>query len=256
MASSDQHLWRRGDQWYLKLNVPRPLRQHFPSSTGKPKDKIVEPLGDSKEQARLKAARRVAAYEEVFARLRAREVMSPDEIKAAVALDLGAITERIRANMLDSFHRATPRDVAVRYGAPNNWTIDVGGGLKPSPDLFASIAALAEELGVKIEPDSAQWDSIATAITRARNTAYAEAILLASGGSPPASPPMMTAVAPVSVEPTETIGQAAEAWFADMQRDSSAAVKQTTLDGHKLYVRAFVQHCGDIPLASVTRHRG
>jgi hypothetical protein len=51
----------------------------------------------------------------------------------------------------------------------------------------------------------------------------------------------------------ETITQAAEAWFAEMQRDPSAAVKQTTLDGHRLRVRAFVEHCGDVPLASVTR---
>jgi site-specific recombinase XerD len=38
-----------------------------------------------------------------------------------------------------------------------------------------------------------------------------------------------------------------------MQRDPSAAVKQTTLDGHRLRVKAFVEQCGDIPLASVTR---
>jgi integrase len=38
-----------------------------------------------------------------------------------------------------------------------------------------------------------------------------------------------------------------------MQRDPSAAVKKTTLEGHRLRVRAFVEHCGDIPLTSVTR---
>jgi len=38
-----------------------------------------------------------------------------------------------------------------------------------------------------------------------------------------------------------------------MQRDPPAAVKQTTLDGHRLRVRAFVEQFGDIPLASVTR---
>ena len=38
-----------------------------------------------------------------------------------------------------------------------------------------------------------------------------------------------------------------------MQRDPSAAVKQTTLDGHRLRVQAFVGHCGDIPLSSITR---
>src|SRR5262245_61355184 len=50
----------------------------------------------------------------------------------------------------------------------------------------------------------------------------------------------------------ETINQAAEAWFAEMQRPD-AGVRAQTLDGHKLRVRAFVDHCGDIPLSSVTR---
>jgi hypothetical protein len=57
----------------------------------------------------------------------------------------------------------------------------------------------------------------------------------------------------VAPSESETISQAAEAWFDGMQRDPSAAVKQTTLDGHRLRVRAFVEHCGDIPLSSVTR---
>jgi integrase len=50
----------------------------------------------------------------------------------------------------------------------------------------------------------------------------------------------------------ETITQAAEAWFSEMQRPG-AGVRPQTLDGHRLRVRAFVEHCGDIPLASVTR---
>ena len=50
----------------------------------------------------------------------------------------------------------------------------------------------------------------------------------------------------------ETINQAAEAWFAEMQRPD-AGVRAQTLDGHKLRVRAFVDHYGDVPLTSVTR---
>src|SRR5215471_21031592 len=43
----DPHLIQRGRQYYLKLPVPRPLRRLalFVSSTGKPKDYLVEPLG-------------------------------------------------------------------------------------------------------------------------------------------------------------------------------------------------------------------
>src|SRR5262249_19876427 len=67
---------------------------------------------------------------------------------------------------------------------------------------------------------------------------------------------------PVSGEPAagaraeqdqgETVNQAAEHWFAEMQRPD-AGVPSQTLDGHRLRVRAFVEHCGDVPLASVTR---
>jgi hypothetical protein len=51
----------------------------------------------------------------------------------------------------------------------------------------------------------------------------------------------------------ETISQAAEAWFAEMTRDKTAAPRDTTMGGHRLRVRAFVDRCGDVPLADVTR---
>jgi integrase len=38
-----------------------------------------------------------------------------------------------------------------------------------------------------------------------------------------------------------------------MQRDPSAAVRDTTLSGHRLRVQAFIEHCGDAPLSSITR---
>jgi hypothetical protein len=52
---------------------------------------------------------------------------------------------------------------------------------------------------------------------------------------------------------SETISQAAEHWFSEMQRDPTAAPRKTTIDGHRLRVKAFVEHAGDIALASVTR---
>jgi integrase len=59
--------------------------------------------------------------------------------------------------------------------------------------------------------------------------------------------PALTAPAPVA---SETVSAAAAAMFAEMARDGK---RQTTVDGHKLRVRAFVEVCGDIPLASITR---
>src|SRR5262249_46954500 len=48
----------------------------------------------------------------------------------------------------------------------------------------------------------------------------------------------------------ETISQAAEAFYGELEREG---VRPQTLDGHKLRVRAFVERCGDIALANVTR---
>jgi integrase len=59
--------------------------------------------------------------------------------------------------------------------------------------------------------------------------------------------PALTAPAPVA---SETVSQAATALFEAMERDGR---RITTIDGHKLRVRAFVEVCGDIPLASITR---
>jgi integrase len=57
-------------------------------------------------------------------------------------------------------------------------------------------------------------------------------------------------VAPVESSTSETVSQAAAAMYETMERDKR---RQTTIDGHKLRVRAFVEACGDIPLANITR---
>jgi integrase len=51
----------------------------------------------------------------------------------------------------------------------------------------------------------------------------------------------------------ETINQASEAWFAELTRDKTAAPRATTLDGHRLRVRAFVDKRGDLLLTEITR---
>jgi integrase len=51
----------------------------------------------------------------------------------------------------------------------------------------------------------------------------------------------------------ETVSQAAEAWFAELTRDKTAAPRDATLGGHRLRVKAFVDRCGDVPLTDVTR---
>ena len=78
--ATETNLRQRGRQWYLQLGIPRSLRHHFLSHSGKPMATIEQPLGDSFVQARNECARRVANYRERFSRLRAGEPITPAEI--------------------------------------------------------------------------------------------------------------------------------------------------------------------------------
>jgi integrase len=179
-------LWQRGRQYHLKLHIPRPLRQHFLTSTGQPKREIVQPLGDSYSEARRLCDRLIVAYGDVFDRLKAGEVMTQAQIEAAIAEAL------------------TPPVLTVRAL------------------LNPTVSQMEEE--------------------RARQDAWLRA-----------HPSWLRAQQAADGPKGETISQAADAWFADMTRDPSAAPKAATLDGHKKRVAAFVAHAGDVPLASVSR---
>src|SRR5262245_20200752 len=76
------YLKQHGHQYYLRLAIPRPVRQHFPSASGKPRDYVVEPLGRNYDLAKIEAARRIAEYRPLFERA---PVMSPEAIKAELA---------------------------------------------------------------------------------------------------------------------------------------------------------------------------
>jgi integrase len=78
------NLEQRGHKYYLRLAIPRSLRKHFLSSKGKPMAHVVEPLGDSHELAKIKAAERTAVLMRVFAAVRAGQLTTPEQVKAAV----------------------------------------------------------------------------------------------------------------------------------------------------------------------------
>jgi integrase len=217
------YLWQRGRQWYLRLPIPKPLRPQFPSRTGKPLVNVVEPLGSSLEIARLEHDRRVAKYRQLFARLHAGEQLTPEQIRVAVAFDKAAEGRRLYQEAL----------AAMRAGAD-------------ADTVFGErLDAEAEELIRRGETDPAM-------ARRAVLVAKLLAVSARSGellGDLPA-----TAVLPAAPTATgEKVSQAAEAWFADMTRDKSAAPRQQTVDGHRLRVRAFVDKAGDLPLTAVTR---
>jgi integrase len=137
---STEYLRRRGNQHWLKLPVPRPLRHLFLSSTGKPMVAIEQPLGDAYEQARVECARRVATYRELFARLKAGERMTPEQIKTA----------------LSGQH---PRVTAARAAYPS-----VASALDAAPQVL--LEALAEKLGMSLAPaPSSRGETISQAAT-------------------------------------------------------------------------------------------
>jgi integrase len=225
MAKTTDHLQRRGNQFYLKMSIPRNLRRFFLSSAGKPLSQIQQPLGSSLEHARLERDRRVAKYRKLFARLYAGEQLTPEQVKAAMSFDKEAEGRRLYQEALTALRAGVDADVVF------------GGRLD----------AEAEELIRRGETDPATArQPVLVAKLLAVNARSGELL-----GVMPTTPITTPPIAPTSGG--ETISQAAEAWIKEMTRDKSAAPRDTTLDGHRLRVRAFVDKCGDLPLTSITR---
>src|SRR5262245_39572149 len=83
MATRDTHLIRQGNQFYLRLAIPRAIRPLFPSSrSGKPRDFITEPLGRDYTPARVEADRRIAEYRALFSRA---SLMTVEAVGAEIA---------------------------------------------------------------------------------------------------------------------------------------------------------------------------
>jgi integrase len=137
-----EHLQRRGHQYYLKLGVPRPLQHFFRTRTGKPMATIEQPLGDSFEQARNECARRVANYRELFARLRAGEPITPEQIQQELSFS-AAEYERVRRETAAAVRRwrlGTP-ELLARVGNPF-------GDLAKGPYAEAAQVGFADAFGI------------------------------------------------------------------------------------------------------------
>src|SRR5262245_41029537 len=235
------YLLQRGRQWYLRMKIPRALRQHFLSKSGQPQIHITEPLGDSHSNAKREAMVRASEYLALFDRHRAAP-LTPEAIREEVE----AIKQRAEGRRVLDFpmlrtelerHRQEGREAGQRTGA--FWR-----KLTPQANSDFYRDMYADEVnritGGTI-PMGPEWDRIIDLIAVARDRGLAEGRAEHFG-----------AIIPTDHPTGETITQAAEQWFAELQRPD-AGVRPQTLDGHRLRVRSFVEHCGDIPLASVTR---
>src|SRR5262245_15126517 len=222
------HLWRRGNQWYLRVAIPRPLRHLFLSSSGKPMVRVVERLSDSFETARLMAAERVATCMRVFAQIRAGLITTPEQVKEVL--------------------HPSEFDVALQPGfdaAMRRWYAE-------QPTVTRRRDRLLAQLGVPPEARS-KFDAAMRGLLAEHPLAprtpeqqarwfeqYGDGTL---GGDQPATQSTSAGV--------ETVSKAAEAWYAELAKNKS--LRGTTLEGHKLRVRTFVSKVGDVPLTDVTR---
>jgi integrase len=189
-----KNLIRKGNAYFFKIAIPRPLRHLFLSESGKPKDAIWETLGPDRTPAVTRCAERVAYWTKVFERLRAGETLE-DIKRSDVALEKA-------------------RETMQRFVAEQR--------------------------------DKGRSDLTTHHILSLFDTDYASVLGERMVTAPVAPAP----AAPVESIASDTVSQAAAAMYDAMERDK---LRRTTVDGHKLRVRAFVESCGDIPLASVTR---
>jgi integrase len=194
MPKRRDNLWHHGNQYYLKLGIPRPLRHMFLSRNGKPMSHVVEPLASDHDLAKLKAKQRIAELAVVFDAIKAGAIATPQQAKTALL-----------------------RGPAV----------DAEGNPVPPEALAAELREAERRMAVE------------------RRVVWFEAYARAYG-SPDAR---VDQRAPAG----ETISRAAEAWYAELTRDETAAPRDTTLGGYRLRVRAFVDAAGDVPLTEVTR---
>ena len=231
----DPYLVQRGKQFYLRLAIPRPIRPLFPSGSGKARDFVVEPLGRNFDPARVECDRRVADYRALFARA---PLMTAD----AVQVELQAIKQRAESRKIaaDLPMLASELD-DIRERTRTKWE-DVQRFYR-SPE-YLQVAREQEHIHREVEritkglvPEGSQaWNEIAEKVVMAMSPRHQ--LTFPQAGEPAAQ--------------GQTVTQAAELWFAEMERPD-AGVRPQTLDGHRLRVRAFVEKCGDLPLSSVTR---
>jgi integrase len=203
----------------------------FLTSKGTPKEYIEESLGPSQEAAKVEGAHRVADYRVLFNRA---GVMTVE----AVQTELAAIKERAERRQPTAKRLEIEAELG-RIGREYEAHIERLRAETESPEAVEAQEQMWNDMRdraagtiARIAPDmpkgSPAWQVLA------------DRVLAAQGFGSEAT----------TVDQGETISQAAEALYGELQREG---VRSTTLEGHRLRVRAFVEHCGDVALANVTR---
>jgi integrase len=217
-----EHIWKRGNQYWLRLTVPSDVQRFFLGPSGKPQVRIAEPLGDSLSEAKDEAAYRLALYTGVFKQIRVGLLTTPEQVK-------------------DAMRGYSEPDIAhdPDFGALH----DLRAKQTRERDRFLAKLGVPLELRAKVDRALLRALQPETPRTVERQARAFEAY--GASGEQPATRPAPTG--------GETISQARTAWIKEMTRDESAAPRQSTVEGHRQRVQVFVDKCGDLPLAQVTR---
>jgi integrase len=245
MTPDTRHLWRRGNSWYFRMPVPRPVQKQgrMISADGKPLRLIVKALGDSLQEARRKRDRLVVVASDLIDRAKAGATITAAEIKAAMDFDATSEMARIRREVATALLEGGRVPVTVP-GLMEDWGFTHSKAVSEARadlDISETVDEILKRLG--LPQDDSLRGIITDRVLQANEMGVRDAVRsLARSLAPPA--PAASAIE------GETISQAAEAWYNEMARGT---VRETTLDGHKLRVRAFIARAGDIPLGSVTR---
>jgi integrase len=196
-------------------------------------------LGRNYDPARIECDRRVADYRALFARasLMTGEAVQ-DEIAAIKRHAEGRKTIAdlpMLQSELERVRREFATNPTLREQVSQQW--ERGAEILTRQHYLRvapTVAAIVK--GSSIVEGSDAWNAIADKVL------IAEAQGGEEGGG--------YRFEPLPQQAGETVNQAAEIWLAELERTN---VRPMTLDGHRLRVRAFIEHAGDIPLASITR---
>jgi integrase len=104
-----------------------------------------------------------------------------------------------------------------------------------------------EERNEAVARFAADFGEVERRLAEERSIAWYE--IFGRSGDPPEAG---QTVQPAPTATGWTITQAAEAWYAELTSDKAAAPRDTTLNGYRLHVRAFVDAVGDLPVTEVT----
>jgi integrase len=195
-------------------------------------------MGQDPVAAKTRCADRVAYWLHVFARLQAGESLERSKRAEDTAARLAPEFDRIRREYRQAFRPLSDEELEAEIAKKRN---------EDRQRVASEVNSLLK--GTSVAPGTPEWNAVADRVVKAIDDAHTDAIAEEIEAERRAGTSI--ALWPPTSEPApETISQAAEALFSALERDG---LKQLTVYDHRQRIAKFIERCGDLPLASVTR---